>query len=92
MIGILGLAPSTPASHEPSVLTTLPCLISLEFSPKYRMLPSLSWACQSKVSSTNYSSIQTLALSTAHSTPITRLVPLVTLTSMCSKPSASFPL
>jgi hypothetical protein len=44
---IPGLAPSTPASHEPLVLTTLPFLYSLVSSPKYQTLPSLSWANQS---------------------------------------------
>src|SRR5215208_217284 len=32
---IPGLAPSTPASHEPFVLTTLPFLYSFVSSPKY---------------------------------------------------------
>ena len=35
-----GRAPSTPASHEPSVLTTSPSSISFESSPRYQTFPS----------------------------------------------------
>jgi hypothetical protein len=37
-----GLAPSTPASYEPSVLTTSPFSYSLVSSPKYHAVPSSS--------------------------------------------------
>ena len=42
-----GSAPSTPPSHEPSVLVTRPSSYSLESSPMYQTLPSRSWANQS---------------------------------------------
>ncbi len=45
-------APSTPASHEPSVLTTSPFSYSLVSSPRYQRFPDASWAYQSRVSST----------------------------------------
>ena len=45
-------APSTPASHEPSVLTTSPFSYSFVSSPRYHRLPRESCAYQSSVSST----------------------------------------
>ena len=47
-----GWAPSTPASHDPSVDATCPFSYSAVCSPRYQMLPSASWAYQSRVSST----------------------------------------
>jgi len=44
---IPGLAPSTPASHDPFVLVALPFSYSLVSSPKYQTVPLLSWANQS---------------------------------------------
>ena len=46
-----GRAPSTPASQDPSVLTTSPSSYSAVSSPRYQTLPSASWAYQSWVSS-----------------------------------------
>src|ERR671938_2160972 len=74
-----GLAPSLPASHEPSVLTLPFFLYSLEFSPKYHTLPALSWAYQSKVFSVSLPPAHTLSSTTTHFTPIICLVEWVTL-------------
>src|SRR6266508_89528 len=49
-----GWAPSTPASHDPAVLTTFPFSYSFVFSPKYHTFPQVSWAYQSKVFSTRW--------------------------------------
>ena len=38
------LAPSTPASKEPSVETGLPFSYSVVASPRYQTLPRRSWA------------------------------------------------
>src|SRR5512132_729912 len=46
-------APSTPASHDPAVLTTTPSSYSFVFSPRYQTFPHASCAYQSNVFSTN---------------------------------------
>src|SRR5215204_1475108 len=71
---IPGFAPCLPASHEPLVLNTSPCLYSFESSPKYQTLPFLSWAYQSKVFSVSLPPAHTLSSTTTHFTPITFLV------------------
>ena len=48
-----GSAPSTPASNDPSREATLPSSNSAVSSPRYQTFPSVSWAYQSKVSSTS---------------------------------------
>ena len=48
-----GCAPSTPASHEPSVVFSLPFSYSFVSSPRYQRFPSASCAYQSYVSSRN---------------------------------------
>ena len=66
-----GRAPSTPASHDPSVLTTAPSSYSFESSTRYQTLPALSWANQSYVSSTTSPSTDATSWTTIVDTPIT---------------------
>ena len=75
-------APSTPACHEPSRLSTLPSSSYVAVSsPRYQTLPSLSAAYQSSVASaTEPSGRRTTSRKTVVSTPMIVLVRVVTLT------------
>src|SRR5688572_19519426 len=64
-----GCAPSTPASHEPSVETTSPFSYSAVSSPRYQRFPAESWAYQSRVSSTSAPSAVTTSWTTRASMP-----------------------
>jgi hypothetical protein len=78
---IPGSAPSTPASKEPEVETGLPFSYSAVSSPRYQMFPSLSWAYQSSVTSTNFPSSVTASWTTRASIPFAIVfVRLVTVT------------
>src|SRR4051812_24754028 len=79
-------APSTPASHDPSLLGT-PFSYAVVSSPKYQTLPSRSCAYQSDVSSSSSPSLVTVSRTTRVVTPSTTLVLLVTSTTMSSTPS-----
>src|SRR5262245_6977759 len=85
-----GCAPSTPASQEPAVVSSLPSWNSLVSSPRYQMLPAASCAYQSNVSSTTSPSSDTTSWTTRASMPAIVLVLSVTVTSVRSLvPSAS---
>ena len=86
-----GSAPSTPASHEPSVLETSPFSYSLVSSPMYQTLPSWSWAYQSNVSSASSPSTYTVSRTTVVETPMTWRRSLVTSTSIRSVSPSSVP-
>ena len=62
-------APSTPASNEPDFETGFPFSYSVVSSPRYQMFPSLSWAYQSSVTSTNSPSSVTTSCTTRASMP-----------------------
>src|SRR6266508_2424599 len=75
-----GLAPSTPASHDPAELTTLPFSYSLVFSPRYHTFPQVSWAYQSKVFSTRWPFSVTTSWTTVASMPRIFFLLVVTVT------------
>ena len=85
------IAPSTPASNEPSVEVTSPFSNSAVSSPRYQTVPSESWAYQSKVSSMTSPSRVTVSRRTRASIPLAiSLVALVTVTTTRSSwPSPS---
>ena len=76
-----GLAPLTPVSQEPSVLT-LPLSYSLVSSPKYQTAPSRSCAYQSQVSSTTWPFELATSWTTVVVTPAMSFVFDVTVTTM----------
>src|SRR5262245_58670988 len=83
-------APSTPASHEPSVLTTSPFSYSLVSSPRYQRFPAESCAYQSSVSSMVSPSADTRSCTTVAVIPRISFVSGRTVTTTCcSVPSAS---
>jgi hypothetical protein len=86
------LAPSTPASHEPSVDTTTPSSSSFVSSPKYQTLPAASWANQSNVSSTSSLLTNTWSCTTVVVTPRISLVSLVTENTSVAEFPSTFPL
>ncbi len=87
---IPGWAPSTPASHEPAVLTTSPFSYSFVSSPRYQRLPAVSCAYQSSVSSMTSPSMLTTSWTTVAVMPRMSCVSSVTVTSTWSSlPSAS---
>src|SRR5215210_6349516 len=65
-----GWAPSTPASHDPSVETTRPSSYSAVSSPRYQTFPSASCAYRSRVSSTVTPSAVTRSCTTRASMPM----------------------
>jgi len=84
-------APSTPASKEPSVVVGLPFSYSVVNSPRYQMLPFLSCAYQSSVTSTGLPPSLTTSWTTRAVTPLAiRFVLSVTVTTTrCLVPSGS---
>ncbi len=86
-----GSAPSTPASNEPSLDTTLPFSYSAVASPRYQTFPQRSCAYQSSVTSTSSPSSVTTSWTTLAVIPFAiRLVFLVTVTTTrCFVPSGS---
>src|SRR5262245_1447794 len=86
-----GWAPSTPASHDPSVDTTFPFSYSFVSSPRYQTFPQASWAYQSSVISTGSPSSETASWTTRAVTPFAiRFVRRVTVTTTrCLAPAAS---
>src|SRR6266545_445398 len=83
-------APSTPASHDPAVVTTSPFSYSFVSSPRYQTFPSRSWAYQSSVSSTSRPSSLTTSWTTVAAIPRISFARPVTVTSTrCTLPSAS---
>ena len=84
-------APSTPASNEPSVETTLPFSYSFVASPRYQTFPHLSCAYQSSVTSTSSPSSVTTSWTTLAVMPFAILfVFRVTVTTtLCFVPSGS---
>src|SRR4051794_13464620 len=86
-----GLAPPTPASHDPDVSGFPDRSYSVVSSPRYQTLPSESWAYQSKVSSSSRPSTRTTSRTTVAPTPSTTRLRSVTVTTVRSVPSADFP-
>src|SRR6266498_1134262 len=85
-----GWAPSTPASHDPAVLTTFPFSYSFVFSPRYHTLPHVSWAYQSKVFSTRWPFSVTTSWTTVASMPRICFAWVVTVTrTFCEDPWGS---
>ena len=72
------------------MVTTLPSSNSLVSSPRYQMLPHVSWAYQSNVSSITSPSSVTTSCTTVAGMPRIVFVRSVTVTSTrCSAPSLS---
>ncbi len=71
--------------------STSPPSYSVDSSPRYQTLPSVSWAYQSKVSSTSSPSAVTVSRTTVAVIPMTSLVSSVTTTSIRSTSPLSSP-
>jgi hypothetical protein len=86
-----GLAPCTPASHDPSVLVVPSVSYAVVASPRYQTLPRSSWANQSYVSSLSLPSSVARSWTTVARMPSTSRVSGRTVTVICSVPSELVP-
>ena len=77
---IPGLAPCTPASHEPDVSNVPSGFRAFVASPKYHTLPCPSWAYQSVVASSTFPPCVAMSETAVVSTPMIIRVRCVTRT------------